>query len=254
MGGTEGPEMRIKSIQFGNYLMASDAITLGGYLKRRVFFAPLHNDPCELPGEQKSLLLIEMANNEGVAPRIPSVEQLVGSEADSTPGSENVVQHPESHLKHFKQQVVNDFETVRGEVKDSFECVFGPQSALHSSGTPDDETSTTSTVNGEVVRTSGSTVAEQYEEHEQRREQQQPEQQPTFKRTVPEVASALVGATVASTLLPLRMLRLAVASVAELTSDHVASGDQTDPTASPTVISPGQLEEDITATAIEPEA
>jgi len=90
-------------------------------------------------------------------------------------------------LAHFAEQVKQDFEVARQEIRDAFGCVMGTSSPK------------------------GVAVSAEVQSHDQQ-QAQPPSQQPSqYKEVIPAAASTLAGITVASTLVPLRAVRLAVA-------------------------------------------
>lgn len=123
---------------------------------------------------------------------------------DTQPGAQaapSVEPVDQDMIRHFRHQVAADFATARSEVDTAFGCVFGSQT----SPAPVSAPSSTS------IRV------------------------PACKEVVPAVAGTVAGLVVASSLLPVRVARLAIAS----TVANVASAPQNNATAHP-----GQSEAD----------
>lgn len=119
--------------------------------------------------------------------------------AQATPSAEPVNQ---DMIRHFRHQVAADFATARSEVDTAFNCVFGSPTSSTPVSAPSSSTS---------IRV------------------------PACKEVVPAVAGTVAGLVVASSLLPVRVARLAIAS----TVANVTSAPQSDVTAYP-----GQSEAD----------
>lgn len=103
----------------------------------------------------------------------------------------------EMELSRFKSQVAGDFEMARKEVHEAVGTVLGCLSSRRPSGL-----AAAAAPQGEAAQQVGQQLLAT------------PEQQdgPDYKRIIPAVASTLAGVSVATTLVPLRAVRLAVAS------------------------------------------
>eukprot|EP00443_Scrippsiella_acuminata_P108244 CAMPEP_0115692350 /NCGR_PEP_ID=MMETSP0272-20121206/63146_1 /TAXON_ID=71861 /ORGANISM="Scrippsiella trochoidea, Strain CCMP3099" /LENGTH=445 /DNA_ID=CAMNT_0003132397 /DNA_START=78 /DNA_END=1415 /DNA_ORIENTATION=- len=119
----------------------------------------------------------------GAAP--PLAEDTSPASSDATAAGQSVSDPStaastgvDGELVHFTQQVKQDFEVARQEIRDVFGCVMR----------------------------SSSSQGVQADDQQQLQSQQQP------RGVVPEVASAVAGVTVASTLVPVRAARLIVAA------------------------------------------
>jgi hypothetical protein len=107
----------------------------------------------------------------------------------------------------FRHQVKQDFKTAREDVKAAFDCI--------TRDAPSTQFEQASVDRGQADALSQSPVVspdEQCDDQPQQRLQQ--EHQDTTKVAIPEVVSAVAGASVAACLVPLRAARLAVATVA----------------------------------------
>lgn len=117
--------------------------------------------------------------------------------------------HASGSVAHFKQQVNNDFESIRNDVSTAFNCILG-----QAGSTP----STTST-NSSTQQPSDLT------EQLAAGQPQEQQTQNTLKATIPAVASTMVGVGVTAFLMPLRLARLSVASLANAAASQDQAAD-----------------------------
>jgi len=130
-------------------------------------------------------------DSEAALPPAGAPEPVSGSTPEATPSSSvstAVDAGVGRELAHFTEQVKQDFEVARQEIRDAFGCVMGTSSSRVDVGSD--------AVQGE----------------DEQQTQPLTRQSSQLKVAVPMAASNLAGVTVAATLVPLRAVRLAVAA------------------------------------------
>mmetsp|Transcript_105379 Transcript_105379/g.330074 ORF Transcript_105379/g.330074 Transcript_105379/m.330074 type:complete len:473 (+) Transcript_105379:43-1461(+) len=188
---------------------------------------------------------------EGVGAGAVSSSEPAGHQADATTAGDSVDMQAclKGEFKHFTKQVTQDFQSAKADVKAALGYFVGSGPADGRPGVSEERS---------ALRRAG----EQPEPSERPEPEQPPQpQQWTAKSAAPAVAATVAGVTVASTLVPLRAVRLAVAGAAAVASAAAAGrpGTPEAPTAEPAAATPearrtGAAAAEETAPSAEPAA